>query len=414
MTSASTFPSYLGCVAKALRTARRPLTMDELVVAVAKERPIGKGVENAILRSVESLYQAVPAGNNRYGWLTYLLDGSSVCHPLTGEEIAGGYLLLDELEHTVFFPCFFEQFQSDGRVVTVSLFGGPTIESTASVEQNTWSLQLGPAFIQWLDELGVENRDDIIINVIDADEGCYEVRTRLREMRQSQIVEERNIRLAMVAEEIVSECANSHAIVTTWDLAARLIGREFFKNSTPSDDLQYVLSEYSILQFVENEGYHLPIAPQHTGTNPVYSVEEARDILSDLLAEWQERESALRMLRSYRLDEEMLALDGKKLRRACDLDMAAKDCPTYQEYIVRHSYDSKNTSPLDHDQFHLLEAELNVLFQLELEYGTLLPEQQERIDRITNRLMLNSGSHESIDWGRTDDLSTDDSMNRHL
>ncbi len=414
MTAPTLFPSYASCVAKALRASRRPLSIDELVVAVAKERPIGKRVEAAVYRAINGLYQAVPTGENKYGWLTHLLDGTNVCHPLTGEEISGGFLLLDELEHTVFFPRFFEQFQADARVVTVSLFDGPVIESAASIQQNTWSLQLGPQFVQWLDELGVENRDDMIISVVDADAGYYDVRPRLREMRDNRILEERNIRLAMLSEEIVVGESTVRSTMPTWDLAARLIGRGFFKDSNPSDDLHYVLSEYSILQFIEGEGYHLAQAPQTSAPDPIYSVDEARSILGDLLSEWQQRESLLNKLTANSIDDSLPEIDGDQLhRKSCDLSMAAEDCPAYQEYLKRVEYEMNSAPSLNHEQFHLLEAEMNMLFQLELRYGTLLPEQQQRIDQLSSRLSLNSGSHESVDWGLSDDANVDDAVNRH-
>lgn len=103
MTSPALYPSYGSCVAKALRASRRPLSIDEIIVAVENERPIGKRVDIAIKRALDNIFQAVATGNDSYGWLTYLLDGINVCHPLTGDEITGGFLLLDELEHTVFF-----------------------------------------------------------------------------------------------------------------------------------------------------------------------------------------------------------------------------------------------------------------------------------------------------------------------
>lgn len=254
----------------------------------------------------------------------------------------------------------------------------------------------------------------MLINVIDAEEGYYELRTRLREMRDDRIVEERNIRLAMIAEELVAEGSLQKTTVPVWDLAARLIGRGFFKHKNPSDDLHYVLSEYSILQFEEGEGYRLAKATRNEPSKPVYSVEEAREILSELLSEWQQRESVLNKLHADRVDDRLVdEIDMLAHGTTCNLDGEGQECLGYQEYLRRHNYELGNEVPLNHEQYHLLEAEMNVLFSLELEFGMLLPEQENRIDQLTRRLLLNSGSHESIDWGGSDDASSDDRLNRH-
>ena len=100
----------------------------------------------------------MPVSPGHYGWLSHLLSGAVFRHPLTSEETRRGYLLLDELEHTVFFPQFFQHYRPDDRVLTIELFGGPTIRAEAAIERKTWSLRLGQEFADWIDELGAKPR----------------------------------------------------------------------------------------------------------------------------------------------------------------------------------------------------------------------------------------------------------------
>ncbi len=102
------YPSYLSCIANILSTSAVPLSVDALVTRIESQRPIGKGVRSAISQAVNKLYQAIPVEPGRYGWLSYLLREQWFRHPLNSVEIRKGALLLDELEHAVFFPEFFQ------------------------------------------------------------------------------------------------------------------------------------------------------------------------------------------------------------------------------------------------------------------------------------------------------------------
>ena len=108
MEQSERYPSYVVSVANALSTSVQPLTVDALVEKVRGQRPTSKGVRSAVYRALKQLYQAVPVGEGQYGWLTHLLQGNVFRHPLSAEEARRGFLMLDELEHAVFFPQFFQ------------------------------------------------------------------------------------------------------------------------------------------------------------------------------------------------------------------------------------------------------------------------------------------------------------------
>ncbi len=412
MTSLDQYPSYLSCVSKALSESRHPLDIDELVSAVANLRPVGKAAKGAVYRALDKLYQAVPVDEGRFGWLSQLLTDNVVCHPLTSEEISHGHLLLDELEHSVFFPQFFQHFQPEDRTLSISLFGGPTIDAIAAIEDKTWSLQLGHAFVTWLDRLGVENRDDIIIKVIDAKQGRYEFRTRLREMRDQGEIQQRNIRLALLAEEIAAE-EHEQSYVPSRDLVARLIGRGCFRDSLPADDLHYVLHEFSMLHYTDGKGYRFSSGESAggdlTAPDQGYTIEEARDILTDLLAEWQEREDNSKADVAGPIPP---AADAEpdwfsESAHATDQD-EQQCCSDFEKYLSLYSDELNYDNPLNHREYHLLEAELESLIQLEAKFGALLPEQQARIDILVMRLSIDPESPETLDWDSSDDSAFED------
>ena len=411
----SLYPSYSACVADVLSGSRLPLGVDDLVSEIADKRPLGKAARGAVYRALDSLYQAVPVGAGRYGWLSRLLEGTTYSHPLTSDEIHNGHLLLDELEHSVFFPQFFQNYRSDNRVLSISLFGGPTIAAKASIEHKTWSLQLGEQFVHWLDDIGAENRDDLIITVHDAFRGEYELKARLRELRDEDAIENRNIRLALLAEVLVAEDSQSRAVMPTWDLVARLIGRGFYRSSPPTDDLHYVLHEYSMLRFIEGEGYQIDdaVLARYIGEGGEESEGvDIADSLSDLLTERKVRgpetqENRVVVHKSVTPRQSSRGSHTQLCSRISPLlghlDEHDELCEAYDQYLENFAAYALTEKPLRHEEFHLLESELDLLLQLEAEFGTLMPEQENRLSTLAVRLFIDPDTLERVDWDYPDD-----------
>lgn len=347
MSKVDRHPSYTACVADALSSSVQPLTVDVLLSQVASRRPLGKGARSAVYRAISKLFQAVPVAPGRYGWLSHLLNGAVIRHPLTTEEARRGFLMLDELEHIVFFPQFFQSNQSDGRVLAVELFGGPTIQAEASIERKTWSLRLGPEFTDWFEEQGGQSKDDLLIFVVDAAAGKYMLRLNLREMRDERAIRQRNIQLALLAEDIVAEDRRPRMAMPTWELVARLIGRGFFNEQPAADDLHYVLHEYSMLRFRDGLGYQLVagedvnlIEWSDAGFSLPAEVEGAAHDGAEEVADEQ--------------DWSMLIADEPEAGLVSD----DEGCASYQSYLETFRALEPDGMPLPHEDFHLLEAEL--------------------------------------------------------
>jgi len=394
MTKLDRYPSYAVCVANALSTSRQPLSVDLLLTKVAGQRPLGKGARSAVYRAIGQLFQAVPVGPGRYGWLSHLLAGSVFRHPLTSEEARRGFLLLDELEHIVFFPQFFQANRPEERTLTIDLFGGPTIQAEASIERKTWSLQLGPEFTEWFEDLGGQSKDDLLIQVVDALAGHYELRLNLREMREERSIRHRNIQLALLAEELVAEDRRTRPAMPTWELVARLIGRGFFGETPAADDLHYVLHEFSMLRFRDGLGYQLE--------------------LSDENEDFQSRRQLAFTIAMESGDGDAVAMSQDQLMEVMWDNLATADvpkegasdddhCVSYQSYLDNFQIVEPNGEALSHDDFHLLEAELEMLVRLEQEFGRLLRDQEERKEYLAALLFIDPDEFLEGDWDMPDD-----------
>ena len=72
------YPSYLTCVAEVLSNSPTPLSIETLVSRIAKERPVGSGARSAVYQAIGKLYQAIPVGTGRFGWLSSVCCGVSI------------------------------------------------------------------------------------------------------------------------------------------------------------------------------------------------------------------------------------------------------------------------------------------------------------------------------------------------
>ena len=83
-------------------------------------------------------------------------------------------------------------------------------------------------------------------------------------------------------------------------------------------------------------------------------------------------------------------------------------CQDYEQYLEYYYQAPSLSGPLTHEDYHLLEGELDLLVQLEQEFGHLLPEQQGRKTELADRLFIDPDSLVNMDWGTPDDPSNED------
>jgi len=406
MTNTLQYPSYLDCVADILCDSPDPLAVDVLVDLVKAQRPTGKGVRGAVYQAIGKLYQAVPVAPGTFGWLSSLLKGQTLRHPLNSFEVQRGNLLMDELEHAVFFPEFFQDHQPDGRIVRLHLMGGPTIEVHAAIDQDTWALRLGRDFVDWLDQAGGAPYDDLLIHVLDAVSGEYSMRLQPREGRREDEIQERNKQLARSAEAIVSGDRKSRAATPVWELAAALIGRGLYADATPPDDMHFVLHEYSNLRLQDDLGYSMVSRE---------SLRRERGERRHGSSEQPPRQGAEeRGWPGNFFDPEMAGSfadnrgegpgfwDVVEDNAADFSDMESEHCEGYQAYLTEFQMMTPEDDPLSHMNYHLLEAELESLVGLEGEFGYLMLEQEERKQALATRLFIDPDSFYSGDWDQPD------------
>ncbi len=421
MTTMMEYPSYFDCVADIIGRSDTPLTVDMLVEQVRAKRPTGKGVRSAVYQAIGKLYQAVPTAPGTFGWLSSLLRSQTFRHPLGQLEVQRGTLLMDELEHAVFFPGFFQDHQPDGRIVRLHLMGGPTIEAHADVEQETWALRLGKEFVAWVDQAGCSVKDDLLIHVLDADGGDYSLRLQPKESRQESEIQERNLFLARTAEAIVSGDRKARSATPVWELAAALIGRGVYADAVAPDDMHFILHEFSNLRLQDDVGYAKvgrdALRRERGGRNsgqgrgrdgdrsqygreqPPWQETDEHTSRGGLWGDFIDRGTS-DPPGDWGMDSGFW--DAVEDNVADFSDMASESCEGYRFYLSEFGGMTPEEEPLSHMNYHLLEAELETLVGLEQEFGYLMPEQEERKQALAARLFIDPDIFYGGDWDQSD------------
>lgn len=390
-------------VAGVLQAAPQPLALSELIERMSVNRPSESNVADLVQKAIDQLYQAVRMPSGEIGWLANLLQGSRIRHPLTADEAERGFLLMDELEHSAFFPEFFQSHRSSERSLQIELFGGPTISAEAYIERKTWSLYLGEQFVQWLDMQGGQEGDDLLIMVDEPKNGRYTLRLHPREARDNSLIHNHNIHMALLAEEIVRSQSGEHDILPTWELTASLIAHDVYADDVPPDDLHCVLHQYSLLHYT-GPGYTTKSSDKkldrtkHAGDygNPVDSVRftQSPGAVFDVPAAEQNP-------KPHRDDNDLV-----------DLTDAAWESEQYQDYLDRLYESGRSQMPLTPNEFALLKAELDALTELQEEYGYLLNEQQQRQYELYTGLFMDVDIWEDDFDGWDDDDPHSNSSDR--
>ncbi len=399
MSDSRQYPSYVECVATTLSESTAPMSIPGIVEAVEALRPVSKGARSAVYRAISKLYQAVPTEAGRYGWLSHLMQGVTLRHPLSDDEAERGFLMLDELEHAVFCPEFFQSQKEMRDSLKFTLYGGQTFMGQTYVERRTWSVYLGEPFTEWIETQGGQGQDDIIITVEDAVEGHYMLRLQPREAKDTTAVHDRNIQIAMAAEDIVAEDRRSRPYMPAWELAARLIGSGLYYDPTPPDDMHYLLEQFSLLHFVDDIGYSVNPPPEGRSNN------RAASYISRGEEEYGSTDSAYADHSGQGRDHDRpdLGPDFRPPAAQDDLaDQFGDGCGAYSLYLEEFHEAGGVGAPLAHHEFHLFEAELEYLVALEVEFGGLLPEQEDRKHELAARLFLDPDAWPNDDFDISD------------
>jgi hypothetical protein len=235
-------PSNADLVYEVLRSADRPLTVQEVFDAVNRRAPITTRNPKATVRTALSQGpMLVGLGDGRYGYLPHLVRGSLLRLPLTEKKPAHHPLVFPGEVLQALWPAFFEiQKRADRRPVRLRLPAGEEVALPLEfLGQGVW----GSAMPEPLRRLLVERRagagDALLLRLVDAPDGGCDVRFEAQRERDAGAVAARNEALAEAAHRLLA--GSRYDGVPAWELATGLLARGFYRAVVAPDTLEAVL-----------------------------------------------------------------------------------------------------------------------------------------------------------------------------
>ncbi|HOG46204.1 MAG TPA: hypothetical protein PLJ35_09020 [Anaerolineae bacterium] len=234
---------YPELVHHVVRDARRPLTIAEIVAGMQRLEPIHAANPRALVqRIVEQSNLIVPLGGAHYGYLPHLLEGNRFRQPLPEETQVQGFIELSPELMTALWPGWVEaQRKQETRPATLLLPGGVQARLQRHFRlMGRWGLTAGPDLWRWLDEVGAQPGDDLLIGVADVEARNYVGDLQCRLRRDEQAIAQRNHQVADHAEQAI-RAAGGEILVDR--LAPLLIAAGVYAEPIAPDPLLAILAE---------------------------------------------------------------------------------------------------------------------------------------------------------------------------
>ncbi len=233
---------YPALVHRVLRDARRPLSIEEIAAGVQEFEPIHAASPRALVRRiVEQSSLIVPVGGERYGYLPQLLAGNCFRQPLSREARALGFVELSPEMMAALWPGWAGARAEEARPATLLLPNSSLATLRRHVQLvATWGCTASREFWAWLDATDAQPGDDLLTQVIDAENGAYAGELQCRLRRDEQAIAQRNRQLGDRAEGIVRALGGE---VLLDRLAPLLIAAGAYAEPIAPDPLPQLLAE---------------------------------------------------------------------------------------------------------------------------------------------------------------------------
>ena len=235
-------PSFADLTYEALRSARRPLTFQEILDDVNRRRVVNTRNPKATIRAAISQgKQLVSLGNGQYGYLPHLLQDSLLRKPLFEKNPTTHPLIYPAELRQALWPSFLEIGKREShRPVRMRLPNGVEVDlSLGFVGRGVWGCPMPEYLRRYLAENRAAAGDSLLIRVLDGEAGRCEGWFEPRGKRDTTAVAARNRHLADAAYQILRKARSWET--PAWDLAILLLGRGTYLTNVAPDTLEDVL-----------------------------------------------------------------------------------------------------------------------------------------------------------------------------
>jgi hypothetical protein len=245
-----------------VRDLPEPLPIEGVAALLAERAPAASkdppgSVRNHLANNPQS--SVVKLIDGRIGWKPRLISGATHRHALYEEDLAEQVLPLDPAVLDLLYPSLLDRARDPGSEdlqlelaggtlseakvsysedLQLELAGGTLSEAKVSYGDDGWELVVDAPFWEWLERMGAEADDHLIITALDGQARRYGVRLERADERDEAAIEARNRALLAAAEALFERRRDSY--LPDWQLFSALNANGFFHDPVPPaayDDL---------------------------------------------------------------------------------------------------------------------------------------------------------------------------------
>lgn len=235
-------PAYAELVVQAVRESRQPLTFDEIVTAVAKQRPITTNSPKSTIRSALASTRLIAHNNaGKYGWYPRLLRGAHVRIPFSpsGLKLDPPRIALSHEARDLLWPGFFDRkygFSQD-EIVHVTLPDGTRCTlSLDMIGSGNWVALPTSEFAQWVQAVGAHEGDDFIMIGSDPEHRQYQITLDVAKTRDNAARQRHTFEVLEQGAQIVLS-GRGRNIYASWEAAHYLLASGAMHDPVPPSPL---------------------------------------------------------------------------------------------------------------------------------------------------------------------------------
>jgi len=234
--------SYAECVRRIIRAAKAPMSIQEIIYAVARMRPLSSRHPDQTIRSALTQTDQIVHTGTGYWYLPDLLKDNVFRLPLTPEALRSGTLALTDETMCALWPSFHESASlRDDRPPRIQLERGIMFkELITHLEAYQWGWKKSRVLRDWLRQRRAKKDDALILTVRDGQARRYALCVEPRSQCDEAHIAERNRELIETTYRLWRAIPGDAGY-----LAPRLIARGFYHDPFPPDPLLPLMEQDS-------------------------------------------------------------------------------------------------------------------------------------------------------------------------
>ncbi|MFA5503964.1 MAG: hypothetical protein WC314_08695 [Vulcanimicrobiota bacterium] len=236
--------SYTDIVHQIVREAEDNLSLNEIVERLSKETEDNppKNARSTTRSAMRNSILIQSVGRDQYSWMPRQLKEARIRVTLHSQDLCEGKLHWDTDALLALWPSFDEpETRREREDVTWVLETGAQVALSLQEHEEVLFSESGPVLRSWLEEVGAQAGDDLIVVCVDPAKHRFEVSYQKRAERNEKLIGGRNRSIKRKMEEFLA--TQRDHVAKPREIMASLVAGRAYHDSTPPQSLSNLLPD---------------------------------------------------------------------------------------------------------------------------------------------------------------------------